>query len=418
MHLTETEISKLIEENIQLKTRIKQYEEAESDLSRNPKRYIELVNLLPIPVFEINLRGKVLFANEAAFKEFGYSIENIETGIHIMEVFPPEERERIEKYIADKYESNSTDVNEFILQKENGDKFNALIYSDVIVQNKRKVGLRGVVIDISQQKEYEAKIKEQHEQLSVKTAELEKMNTHLEKSENDLLELNNSKDVFFTIIAHELKSPFTSLLGITQLLELEFDEFEKEEIRRMISSIGGSAKGIFNLLEDLLGWARLQTGRIDYDPLPNDLSVIVKDAVKSCIVQANHKNIAIINKIETSCLVTCDYSMIKTVLRNLIINGIKFTPDFGKVEISAEENDEYITVKVEDTGIGLSADDIEKLFRIDIRATYIGKSSLKDTGMGLILCKGLVEKNGGEIRVESKPDKGSIFYFTLKGSIK
>lgn len=233
------------------------------------------------------------------------------------------------------------------------------------------------------------------------------------KTAEQLKELNATKDKFFSIIAHDLKNPITSQFGLSSILIHEFNEMSDEEKLQIIKSIDNAGKQTYKLLENLLYWARSQTGKLDFNPKEFDLNEIVLDTISLFNESAKAKNIKIEFHERPYCIVYADEEMIKTVLRNLISNAIKFTKDNGIVKISLNEYENKKLVAVQDNGIGIENNILEKIFRVDSIASSRGTHGEKGTGLGLVLCKEFVEKNNGKIWVESEIDKGSTFYFTI-----
>ncbi len=247
--------------------------------------------------------------------------------------------------------------------------------------------------------------------------DLVEINLKIEESEQKLLELNAQKDKFFSIISHDLKSPFIALLGYSEILIEDFKNLTQEELFEFITSINKASKNVYNLLENLLEWSRIQTGRSEFIPEFFNVFKTAQSVVELMDCTAKQKNIKLVNTIDFKSTVYGDENMINTVLRNLVSNAIKFTRENGEVIIASESNDDYFTVSVSDTGIGMSDSDIEKLFRIDVHHTTIGTNKEKGTGVGLILCKELILKNNGNIWVESELKKGSRFNFSLPKKI-
>lgn len=244
---------------------------------------------------------------------------------------------------------------------------------------------------------------------------LARVKTHLEllQQRRNLKELNATKDKFFSIIAHDLKSPLNQLLGLSEILQKELSKGNGDELKNLAKLMNESAKSGRLLLENLLEWSRSQTGTINYNPGILDLAKISNEVIKLNENNSTQKNIAIQSKIKEGLLAFADENMIKTILRNLISNGIKFSKNKGKIVLEAKMEDNRIVYIVSDNGIGIKPADLKKLFRIDINPNSIGNSKEKGTGLGLILCKEFVEINGGEIWVESKLDEGSIFKFSI-----
>ncbi len=241
-----------------------------------------------------------------------------------------------------------------------------------------------------------------------KNEEISELNIKLEK-------LNVTKDKFFTIIAHDLKNPLGSFRDITSLLHDAYSDFTEIERIDFLNLIKQSANNIYTLLGNLLEWSRSQRGIISFNPTQFDLSVIATNTVDLLSPASNKKNIKIENSIPNSTMVNADPNLITTILRNLISNAIKFTPEGGKIEIGAiyKSSGSSIYIYVKDSGIGMTDKTINKLFRIDVNVTTPGTNQENGTGLGLILCKEFVEKHNGEIWVESELGKGSTFKFSL-----
>lgn len=235
----------------------------------------------------------------------------------------------------------------------------------------------------------------------------------IETYSRELEKLNNDKDKFFSIIAHDLKSPFNSILGFSELLLEKVREKDFESIDQYARIIRQASQMAMDLLTNLLEWSRNQTGRMDYNPEQFDLRDVIKGVFAMFEEIAEQKSITIIEDISDDLLVFADKSMISTVIRNLISNAIKFTGKGGKVIISTRTTDEDLIVTVKDNGVGIAPERVEKLFRVDTCESTPGTNKEKGTGLGLVLCKEFVEKHDGRIWVESEEGKGSVFCFTL-----
>jgi signal transduction histidine kinase len=233
------------------------------------------------------------------------------------------------------------------------------------------------------------------------------------KTARKLQELNATKDKLFSIIGHDLKGPLNSLTSFSSLLLNHIDKISKEEIKMLSQDIDKSLKNLFTLLENLLEWSRSQTGAIDFKPEEFDLADVLNENEILLKVQAQNKKITIANDNKISLPVKVHRNSINTVVRNLLSNAIKFTPEGGKVTLRAEQNGTHYTVSVTDTGVGMSETALQKLFKIGTKHSTLGTAKEKGTGLGLILCKDFVEKNGGTINVESTEGSGSTFYFTV-----
>lgn len=242
---------------------------------------------------------------------------------------------------------------------------------------------------------------------------IKKLNRKLEKSEKDLMQANANKDKFFTIVAHDLKTPFNGLLGITQLLESDYDHMSKKEIKELIVLLRKSSTNVYSLIEGLLQWAQTQIGSMEYDFKTFDFYFNCMNICDTLGQVATSKQISLVNKVKPNTFVYADEKSTLTVIRNLVSNAIKFTHAGGTIEISAKEDETKLFVMVKDNGLGMSRDKINKLFRINEKVTQKGTNDEIGTGLGLIICREFIEKNKGEIWVESEIGQGSTFRFSL-----
>ncbi len=245
-----------------------------------------------------------------------------------------------------------------------------------------------------------------------------KAEEELRESERKLRQLNATKDKFFSIIAHDLKNPIGAFKNVLELLYSDFESFTKEDILQFIEPLQESATQLYSLLENLLLWARTQTRSLQISPIEFNITDLVLQNISLLKLTADNKQVELSTDLPERLLVFADINSITTVLRNLITNAIKFTYPNGRVLVSVKEKEAFAEVCVEDTGIGMSKDTIDKLFRIDVHHTTLGTANEKGTGLGLIVCKEFVEANGGSIWVESEEGKGSKFFFTIPLSNK
>ncbi len=229
----------------------------------------------------------------------------------------------------------------------------------------------------------------------------------------ELKHLNATKDKFFSIIGHDLKSPFNAIVGYSNLLVEQVRENDRDGIEEYAEIILKSSQRAMDLLTNLMDWARSQTGRIAFKPENLDICALIGDVVALLSDTARQKGIVLSRKLDPDIFVYADRAMMATVLRNLMSNAIKFTYPGGVIVVSAESNQDNLTVSVADSGIGLSKKRIDQLFRIEESYSTTGTNKETGTGLGLILCKEFVEKHGGRIWAESIEGKGSTFHFTL-----
>ena len=256
----------------------------------------------------------------------------------------------------------------------------------------------------------------QRELLREKLA-LEKTLTLLREAHSELKKLNADKDRFISILAHDLRSPFTVILGYSELLLENIHKIDINKIETFVKEIFQTTQLTFTLLEDLLKWARMQSGKVTFEPQQLSFKFICLNSLEILIPLANAKNIKINISTADHVNVFADINMLKTILRNLTTNAIKFTNKDGTININAVENSGNVTISVADNGIGIKPDSLTGLF--DISQNHITRdlAGEKGSGLGLVLCKEFVEKHGGIIWVESEFGKGSEFKFTLPISI-
>lgn len=264
--------------------------------------------------------------------------------------------------------------------------------------------------ELLQRVENHLKIKQQKEQIA-------EQNRKLAIQNKELCELNKSKNKFLSIIAHDLKSPFNAVLGLMNLLEKKFSTYSDEKKFTIISNVNSNLKNTFSLLENLLTWARSQSNRIELNIVKNDLKFLVEEVFFYQAKAADVKHVKLTSLIKKDTSAFFDRKSIETVLRNLISNAIKFSKENTEIKVNAVpksiNNKQYIQVKVCDSGIGIEPESIDKLFSIEENISTEGTNQEQGTGLGLLICKEFVEKNKGEIFVESELGKGSTFSFTL-----
>jgi signal transduction histidine kinase/DNA-binding NarL/FixJ family response regulator len=235
----------------------------------------------------------------------------------------------------------------------------------------------------------------------------------LKKSESSLKELNATKDKFFSIIAHDLKNPFTCLLGSTEVLNEKLASMDTKKIRDLVQIINDSARSGYSVLQNLLVWSKSQTGMITFSPEQVDLKKVIDDCIydlKGCYPR---KEINIVTETTGEMNLFADRNMVATILRNLIDNSLKFTPIYGTIKIKAENRKDEAVISISDTGIGIPEENLKDLFRLDRKFTRPGTNKEQGTGLGLKICREFIEMQGGTITVRSTVNKGSEFVFTI-----
>lgn len=395
----------------------------ESKLLESETQFTEITSVIGDGIFMIDSNYRLKFANPEFYNLLGYTEGELED-INIHDIIHShgdiDDSECPINLVLRKGEKQRV-AEDYYLRKD-GIQLPVSYVISPIKRNDKNVGCVVAFHDINERIQYEEEMQRFFEELQYNKELMEEnaskfahLNVELEKSQSSLQELNASKDKFFSIISHDLRSPFTSIIGFAEVMLEDIDMLSKEDIKEFTGSIYKSSKNIQNLLENLLQWSRIQTGRIEFNPIHFDLNHLANDVIALYQVNAARKKIELSNCIEIDYQINADKFMIDTVLRNLISNSIKFTPQGGKIEIILEENNEnnLLQISIEDTGVGMTPEILSKLFKIDEHVTTKGTEKEKGTGIGLILCKEFVEKHGGNIWAESTIGEGSKFKFTL-----
>ncbi len=251
------------------------------------------------------------------------------------------------------------------------------------------------------------------EKLTQNNLKIERQRDELDKQKKELEELNATKDKFFTIIAHDLKNPFNTVIGLSELLIERYDTYDSNKIKEFIRQINKFSNNAYNLLEDLLKWAKSQTGRMEVKPEKVEVFELAIENMNLFQEKAEKKGVKINANIKMGLFAYVDRNMINTVLRNLISNSVKFTNSGDIINIEAESINEHIEIVVTDTGIGVPEANLKKIFKIDSHISTQGTADEIGTGLGLIISREFVEKNGGTINVKSKEGNGTQFMFTV-----
>lgn len=316
--------------------------------------------------------------------------------------------EQTNKSIAELKEQFQSERNEkeiLLLQRENTIQKNLRNYLLII-------SLLITVIAVSTFIAYRSK-KKMNNVLNLHNQEVTSKKEELQKLNEELKKLNDDKDTFFTIIAHDLKSPFSSLLGYSEFLAKDISNLSNEEIRSFSEEIFNSAHKVFKLLENLLWWARLNTGRIEHSPKNFNLMEVVLEVINLYKENIVKKKINLKCSHNSSSAVFADMNMIHTVIRNLMSNAIKFTHPGGNIFVNITKNNNSVQFSIEDNGTGIEENLLEKLFTERNKTSNKGTAKEAGTGLGLFLCKEFIKINNGSIWAESKLNSGSTFYFTL-----
>ncbi len=379
---------------------------AEEKLQEAQDRYRSLFNDIKDVVYESTPDGKLVDINQTGIELFGYKTKEETLNIDVAKdlyVFP-EDRDRFKSLV----ETRGYVKNYEILIKRKDNEHVVVLETAYAYKNKdgQVISYRGILRDITD-------VKRTEQQLKNYVKELAKVNKQLLESEEELRNINIAKDKLFSIIAHDLRSPFTALIGFSDYLVEDLEDLQPKEIRMFAGRINDSAKNVYNLLENLLEWSRIESGRINPDFEEFEINTVIESSVSLLKGNAFNKKIEIINNVDPGLYIIADKNMISSVIRNLISNAIKFTYPEKQIIIASEINDKYVAVSVTDEGVGMEGHILENLFNSNAHQTTLGTSNEKGSGLGLVICKELVEKNGGRITVRSAPKAGSTFTINL-----
>ncbi|WP_445710052.1 PAS domain-containing sensor histidine kinase [Flavobacterium sp.] len=353
--------------------------------------YNSILNNIGDPVFVKDDQSRLLIVNDAFTEIFNLHRDEI-IGKTLAEEVSPEEQESFLKIDKQVLEDGIENINEEALTIRGGETRTISTRKTRFIDADGKKYVVGVIHDITERKKSENSLKE---------------------SEKQLKELNTTKDKLFSIIAHDLRSPFNSIIGFSELLTLNSADLEPEEKEKFCSIINVAAKNTLILLDNLLNWAKSQTGQLRFNPEKVLFSAVILEIItlKKSLTKA--KNITLDYSLSDEIEVYADVNMLKTVLRNLISNAIKFTELGGNIRVLATLKDQHVEITISDNGIGMNEEKCKELFKIASNTTTIGTANENGSGLGLVLCKEFVEQNRGTIWVESKEGKGSDFKFTL-----
>ncbi len=490
-------------------------------------KFREMARLMPQIIFETDTTGRLTYANKQAFTMLGYPEDFQILGLNSLDFYIPEDRKRAVENIQRKLQGQAEGNNEYTMIRKDGSLIDVLVFSNPITKDNKVIGLRGVIVDITQRKISEELLRESerkyrllaenssdviwtldnefrftyispsiytlrgytpeeamresigdtmppHSLKIVQDAiakghemdegsrflpvqvEIEQYHKNgglvwvgisvqimlnekgeqigligisrditqrkqaeeaLRKNEHLLRELNAQKDKFFTIISHDLKSPFNAIYALSQHLVDQMQEKDYEGVEQYASVIEESSKRAMNLLTNLFVWSQTQSGRMAFEPEPFELVEFIEENLRFFEDIAREKSVKVIGRLPNRILVHADKHMVSTIIRNLVTNAIKFSHPGSEVIIAAERGHKEVTVLIKDNGVGIPNDRLNKLFRIDETESTKGTANEKGTGLGLIICKEFVDKHNGKIWAESQLGKGTTFYFTLPGLV-
>lgn len=379
----------LYEENIALSKQTNEILEQRNYILqelKNREKFLQtLIDTIPITIYYKDTEGRYVGCNYEYTRFIGKKKDEI-IGKGLYEIFRKEEADILKKADDELFETKGVQVYDSVMTAADGSSRNVNFHNTVYFDDEGVMqGMLGVMIDI----------------------------TDRVNNEQKLLELNNTKDRLFSIIAHDLKNPFSSIMGILDVLIDEYNDLDDKTRMEYLLILNKSSKNLFKLLTNLLEWSTSQSSSIKFEPINISLKEIIFDELAVLKEQADVKNILVKVNSVSNPVVRVDRNMISTVFRNLISNAIKFTKEGGEININIEESEKKIIVSIKDNGVGIPEEIIKRLFCINEKVSTIGTNKEIGTGLGLILCKEFIDKHNGLISVISKEGEGSVFKITL-----
>lgn len=370
---------------------ITEQKEIEEALRKSEERFATAFQLNPFPTAITRLSdGKILAANEQSIKVFGYDYQQL-IGSTTFQLQIWDNIDDRNSLIERLQQEGTLQQVETKFRRKTGEIWPAMISLE-IVELDQETCILWIMQDITERKREQEEIK---------------------KYSKELENLNANKDKFFSIIAHDLRSPLNGVIGSADVLAHHIHHLNREEVCQLAENIYTSSLHLKRLLNNLFDWASVQTGEIKFNPCQLVLCQLVAEVVDLLRANAQEKNIQITYTIPQECLVYADQNMLHTILRNLVSNAIKFTSQGGFITLLTEEMNGQVIVQVRDTGVGMSSEVMEKIFRIDTKHSTQGTNGERGTGLGLAICKEFVEKHGGKIEVQSQIGQGTCFQFGL-----
>ena len=368
------------------------YKMQEELIRENQIRFENMANTAPVMIWIADVDGLFSFLNKVWLDFTGNEMGD-DLGMNWLKNVHPEDLEKLLDYYQNAFKSKIPFSCEFRFKRKDD------IYRWIMINGTPRfsrtgifMGFIGSCTDISEQKESEEKI--------------QKINIELE-------EINATKDKFFSIISHDLRSPLSGLMQILFIIAEDYDSLPNEEKLEMIMDVANTSKKTYELMENLLEWSSVQTGTIPFNPKKIKIINVLHNLEELYNQNLKGKEITLKIDIEPEIFVFADKKMVETIFRNLISNAIKFTHPNGTISISSEAADDLVVIKVSDNGVGINEETLSELFKVDKVQSTPGTKKETGTGLGLILCKELVEKQNGNMWVESKEDEGTTFYFSL-----
>ncbi|QQS37270.1 MAG: PAS domain-containing sensor histidine kinase [Ignavibacteriales bacterium] len=374
---------------------ITEKQKALESLQESEERYASLFQRSMDCVYLHDFQGNFLDANDAALNLLGYSKSEMR-GLNFASILSPEQIPAARGIIEEiRLLGRQKERVEFQLRHKNGQIIEIEQIATIIYQSGKPFAIQGIARDITQRKKAERQLLKYAEELNT---------------------MNSNKNKLFSIIAHDLKSPFHGLLGVSGILANELQNLSADEVSTLTMGLHKSLQQQYDLVEKLLDWSRLQTGRIEYSPVITNLKKFAEESINSHALVAEEKKIVLVNDINDKVEAFADSYMLSCIFNNLVSNAIKFSKPGGQVKLSSLSIHSFIEVQVTDSGVGISQENLSKLFHLESNIVTTGTANEKGTGLGLLLCRDFIARHGGKIWVESKINEGSTFKFWLPKS--
>jgi len=384
-------------------------------------KFQEMANLLPQVIYESDLLGNLTYVNNQAFEIFGYTTEDFEKGISIMQTIVPEDLDRVKENIGKLLKGNSNNGNEYIGLRKDGTTFPIILFSNLIYRNGKPDGLRGLIIDITERKKSEELLQEQNQVLETQYEEymqlneiLRQTNYELELAKEKAEESDQLKSAFLANMSHEIRTPMNAIIGFSSIMkDANLPENKRSDYLDIIIRSG---KHLMELINSIIDISKIDAGHIQVIIEKTDIKKLMKvmyDFFNLQLTELHKSNISISMHLPSEDInIYTDETRLRQILTNLINNAIKFT-ESGSVEFGFEIQIDKLQFFVKDTGIGIPPEKLDLIFDRFIQATDSTEKFYGGTGLGLAITKALVELLGGNIRVESQEGLGSTFYFYL-----
>jgi len=383
---------------------ITKYKIIEENFRKKEEQFKDLIESIPSGIAIIQ-NNKFTFLNPAAQKIFGLNTSFQFIGKSTAKIIHPQSKMLFSKKIKSVLSKHYDEVFEEKLLRIDGSPFDAEItLSPRLFHSSPAVLL--IINDVSRRKKNEEDLRKSEEKFRILARDLS-------ENENSLKDLVATKDKFFSIIAHDLRSPFNSILGFIDLIQNQYDDIDDSEIKNYLQLIYDDTQRTLKLLDNLLEWAKIQTGKISFQPENQRLLPIIENIEETLKSALNIKQLMLYYNISDQMEVFADTNMLTSILRNLITNSIKYSQPGGKITIDAESKKDWIVFSISDTGTGMDEETRKNLFVINGQVSAPGTANETGSGLGLILCKEFIEKHNGTIGIESFKGKGTKIVFKI-----